>query len=84
MNDYLIWSNEHEGWWGPGRIGYARRIENAGRYSHAEALDIRTNAMPGRRGHFPLNEIPVRLGEVQFMLGRFDSRFPGHDPEPQE
>lgn len=82
MNEWLIWSNEHRAWWGPAGHGYAARVENAGRYSHAEALDICTDAMPGRQGSEPLRELPVRLIDVQFMLERFRGNYPGKDPEP--
>jgi hypothetical protein len=37
---YLIWSNDHGGWWGPGRGGYTTSLERAGRYSGAEAKAI--------------------------------------------
>jgi hypothetical protein len=37
---YLIWSNEHNAWWGPGRIGYTTEPSKAGRYSLAEASQI--------------------------------------------
>ena len=82
-HDYLIWSNEHSGWWRENRCGYAGRIEDAGRYTQAEALEICTNAMPGRRDGEPLNEIPVREEDVRFMLQRFAGTYPGHDPEPK-
>jgi hypothetical protein len=81
---YLIWSNEHGAWWGPGRRGYVRRIENAGRYSHAQAIEICTEAMPGRAGAQPLHEIPVALTDLSFMLRAFKDTYPHHDPEPQE
>jgi hypothetical protein len=37
---YLIWSYEHGGWWGPGRMGYVRELSAAGRYAGAEAREI--------------------------------------------
>lgn len=37
---YLVWSNEHQAWWGKDRCGYTRHIERAGRYERAEALSI--------------------------------------------
>lgn len=83
MSDYLIWSNEHRGWWGPGRRGYVPRVEQAGRYSEAAALDICTDAMPGRLGDEPLQEIPVRLEDVTAMLRRWTARYPGIDAEPK-
>lgn len=79
---YLIWSNEHRAWWGPGRRGYVKRIADAGRYSESAALEICTNALPGRRGDEPLPEIPVPLDLVTFILQRFSATYPGFDPEP--
>lgn len=37
---YLVWSNEHQAWWGKDRCGYTRFIDRAGRYNRAEALSI--------------------------------------------
>jgi hypothetical protein len=37
---YLVWSNEHQAWWGRDRCGYTRIISRAGRYDRAEALSI--------------------------------------------
>jgi hypothetical protein len=82
---YLVWSNEHGAWWGPARTGYVQRIENAGTYTHEQALQICTDAMPGtsaRIGMLP--EIPVRLADLEFMLQRFAGSYPGHDAEPPE
>jgi hypothetical protein len=85
MSQYLIWANEHRAWWGPGRCGYVRRVEQAGRYSHQQALDICTRAIPGTSldiGMLP--ELPVKEEDVVFMLQRFAGTYPGHDPEPVE
>ena len=64
MSEYLIWSNEHSAWWGPGGNGYVHRVEYAGRSSQERAMIICTDAMLGRRGHAPLQELPVRLEDV--------------------
>jgi hypothetical protein len=37
MNEYLIWSFEHDAWWAPDRRGYTRDIEQAGVYTAQEA-----------------------------------------------
>jgi hypothetical protein len=37
---YLIWSNEHEAWWGPGECGYVTVISKAGRYPLERAGQI--------------------------------------------
>ena len=70
QNDtYLVWSNEHRGWWGPGRRGYVADIKDAGRYSRREALDICSNAMPGRPANEPPFEIPVRAADMESVYG---------------
>lgn len=71
-DDYLIWSHEHGAWWGPHRCGYVPRVSEAGRYSHAEALDICARAIPGTAivlGRLP--ELPVRLADVEAMQQAF-------------
>ena len=42
--DYVVWSFEHEAWWGPARWGYTLDLAEAGRYTRAEAEDIVTHA----------------------------------------
>jgi hypothetical protein len=41
---YVIWSEEHLAWWGPGHHGYTRSLAKAGRYSKEAADHIVTNA----------------------------------------
>jgi hypothetical protein len=41
---YVIWSEEHGGWWIAGGCGYTRRLVDAGRFSHEEALGIEAQA----------------------------------------
>ncbi len=38
--DYVVWSFEHEAWWGPDHCGYTRELQEAGRYTLEEAGDI--------------------------------------------
>jgi hypothetical protein len=38
--------------------------------------------MPGRFGDESLQEIPIRLADVESMLQQFADRYPGRDPEP--
>ena len=83
MTEYLIWSNEHRAWWGPGRSGYVRRIEDAGAYSRKTAVKICADAIPGTSkllGILP--ELPVRVEDAQLMMELFHGAYPGHDPEP--
>ena len=37
---YIIWSFEHDAWWGPNHRGYNSQKKDAGVYSYQEALDI--------------------------------------------
>jgi len=37
---WVIWSFEHNAWWGPDRCGYVSDLADAGRYSHAEVDEI--------------------------------------------
>lgn len=54
---YLIWSNEHRGWWKPGGWGYTTLTQRAGFYGEAEATAIvrQANIVPRN----PPNEIMV-------------------------
>lgn len=64
--EWLIWSNEHEAWWRPNHRGYTCIIEEAGRYSKAEADSIVANAnacTPHRRGT-KTNEMAVKAPEA--------------------
>ena len=62
---YLVWSNEHRGWWGPGRVGYHRGLTHAGRYTRAEAVDICANALMTAPHIGMISEIPVRLADLR-------------------
>jgi hypothetical protein len=41
---WVVWSEEHGAWWGPGWHGYVPSLAAAGRYDKAEALDIMERA----------------------------------------
>ena len=60
---YLIWSNEHGLWWGPGYCGYARLISKAGRYKLTEATIICTNANAYLKATAEPNEVMVLAPE---------------------
>jgi hypothetical protein len=66
---YLVWSHEHGAWWRFGGSGYTHRISEAGRHTRNEALRICTMAMPGATE--ALNELPVKLEDVQHMMERY-------------
>ena len=54
---YLIWSNEHGGWWRPAEIGYTTELGEAGRYTEERADDIVSEAGDGPSGE--PNEVMV-------------------------
>jgi hypothetical protein len=65
---YLVWSNEHRGWWRPGGWGYTPGLKQAGRFSRAQAIDICKRALPTAMHIHLISEIPVRLADVEEML----------------
>jgi hypothetical protein len=42
--DWVIWSEEHGGWWLPGAMGYAPSLRAAGRYTEDSAKLIEDTA----------------------------------------
>lgn len=68
-NAYLVWSNEHQAWWGKDRCGYTRQIERAGRYERAEAMSIagtRDGGWHVRKGNPDETAIPERDAVEQY------------------
>ncbi len=49
---WLIWSNEHNGWWLPASHGYTQSRERAGAYSFEEAKKI------VREANITLQDVP--------------------------
>jgi hypothetical protein len=47
MSDFLVWSNQHGMWWRADHRGYTQHIEEAGRYTRAEADAIVYDATIG-------------------------------------
>lgn len=41
---WVVWSEEHGAWWGPGWHGYVTSLAGAGRYDKEEAIDIMDRA----------------------------------------
>ena len=64
MSAYLIWSNEHMGWWGPNSGGYVKTLDEAGRYTREKALRICRDAIPTSRHIGIISEIPVCLADM--------------------
>jgi hypothetical protein len=57
---FLIWSNEHGAWCGPGGMSYVHRVAGAGRYDRGEAFEICRNALPGQWSPGrPFPEVPI-------------------------
>jgi hypothetical protein len=68
---YLIWSNEHAGWWKAGGWGYARGLNDAGRFTREQALRICRDAIPTAPYIGRISELPVRLADVEeFISGK--------------
>lgn len=45
---YLLWSNKHAMWWRPNGWGYTADVDEAGRYSEADAVrNVVASAMCG-------------------------------------
>jgi hypothetical protein len=59
MTAYLIWSNEHCGWWKQNRHGYTTRTDKAGQFSFEEARQVIVDANRYLRQHEPANEVMV-------------------------
>jgi len=70
---YLIWSNEHRGWWQQNRHGYTANIQEAGVFSLKAALDIEAEAnMHIQEGEAP-EEYIVPTNAVAALLVIFDA-----------
>jgi len=68
---YLIWSNEHMGWWMHGGFGYTTSLRNAGNFGRARALEICRGAIFSAPHVGHISEIPVRLADLQeFLAGQ--------------
>lgn len=58
-DDWVVWSEEHGGWWAPGERGYTHFLRAAGRYSEERAKLIEAKANRYLRGGV-VNEIAMR------------------------
>lgn len=65
---YLIWSNEHLGWWKPGKNGYTRDLSKAGHYSYHQAIEICRAAIMTAPHLGMIAELPVRFTDVGAFL----------------
>jgi len=70
-DQYLIWSNEHRGWWRTGGCGYAPGLRDAGHYTRDQALRICRDAIFTSMHVGMISEIPVRAIDVtDFLKGQ--------------
>jgi len=60
VRDHLIWNNTREGFYRPDRAGYTTRIQNAGRYTKAEA-EAEARVEPGNIFAVPAPVDPLAL-----------------------
>lgn len=59
---FLIWSWEHNMWWRPNHAGYTELVEEAGRYSLAEAAEITVPHYPPGEEVAVIEEWALREG----------------------
>ena len=64
----LIWSYEHNAWWGAQSIGYTRDLLRSGVYDRAEATDICRRA--NIAGPFRVPGVNAAIREVDAELER--------------
>jgi hypothetical protein len=70
-DEYLIWSNEHRGWWRPDSRGYSPGLREAGRYTREQAMRICREAVFTSMHVGMISEIPVRACDIaDFLKGQ--------------
>jgi hypothetical protein len=65
---YLVWSNEHRGWWKPGGYGYSPGLRGAGHFTREHALRICREALPTAAHIGLISEVPVRMADLAEVL----------------
>lgn len=66
---YVVWSNEHQCWWGPDCKGYRRNLADAGKYSRDDAIGICRGARGGREFNSNPSEVPLLLEDAVEFWG---------------
>jgi hypothetical protein len=56
---YVVWSEEHRQWWGPGGWGYTPSLRLAGRYTETEARAIADKGNRFARPPGSVNEVAM-------------------------
>jgi hypothetical protein len=64
VKSFLIWSNEHQAWWGPKECGYVKARRIAGRYSLERAIEICLDASKADADLSRPNEMIVPIAPV--------------------
>lgn len=79
---WLVWSFEHDAWWGPNGCGYNANVLRAGIYSEADAKEIERNANGDARQR---NEKAMSLSDVLADCERLNTvgRWLRSHPDPQ-
>jgi len=79
VREWLVWSNYHKAWWGPNRCDYVWEVENAGRYSLAEAQEIasfrQVERGPGINPPEMIQPSPELLGKWAQAIQRATGKF---------
>lgn len=76
MDEYLVWSHEHGGWW-RSPSGYTPRMSEARTFSRLEALHVCADAMPGTAGRIgALPDLPVAVADLATLRNAYFRRFP--------
>jgi hypothetical protein len=79
---FLLWSIEHDQWWGPGERGYTRELREAGRYpaERAQQIVARANLVKFHECMIPL-ECASPTGPERVHCMRCGKSVSGFDPE---
>lgn len=66
---FLVWSNEHRGWWRANRSGYTGAMPAAGRYSFEEAFAIcnQANIVQNHGGQPPMETMVPAPESTEFL-----------------
>ena len=68
QREYLVWSNEHRGWWKGNCHGYAPGLRGASRFTRAEAPEICRRAIAQAAHVGTTSELPVRVEDIDEFL----------------
>jgi len=68
LDPYVVWSNEHRAYWGPGRVGYTRSFNAAGRYSQEVAFEICRTSLPTAAHIGMVDALPIRVSDMNAFL----------------